>query len=284
MEQRLASQSIHKLFAANLREHCARFASIAELCRLTGINRAQFNRYLSGQNLPNPSTMAKLCAVLAVPETTLFASQKTRSESLARLLPASSQPIDLPTGYYFLYTPLVGHTQDLLRILVKVTHDQNQVRFTRHTVFANGTAKGKRVTVGRHGGVVIADGEAVTLLGSNGIFPHEISTIRIANGLPMAQAPRFGLAILRSPESSMACRVGLEWCGSRFSDGKRALAKLGKISLNDASISTTMRQMMEQIANNSTIITAMDYDAVLGFTLNPPAPVIQSAQPIIHIS
>ena len=124
----------------------------------------------------------------------------------------------------------------------------------------------------------------MTLLGSNSIFPHEISTIRISNGLPVAHAPRFGLAILRSPEFSMACRVGLEWCGSRFSDGKRALAKLGKISLSDASLSTTMRQMMEQIANSSTTITAMDYDAALGFTLGPPTPVTQNAQTVIHVS
>ena len=67
-------QSIHKVFAENLRLHCARFASIAELCRLADINRQQFNRYLSGQNLPNPRTLERLSAVLGVSETSLFES------------------------------------------------------------------------------------------------------------------------------------------------------------------------------------------------------------------
>jgi len=40
-------------FAANLRLLCARQGSISQVCRQVGINRQQFNKYLSGRHIPS---------------------------------------------------------------------------------------------------------------------------------------------------------------------------------------------------------------------------------------
>lgn len=43
--------------AANLRLLCDRQGSISQVCRKLGINRQQFNKYLSGQHLPSPANI-----------------------------------------------------------------------------------------------------------------------------------------------------------------------------------------------------------------------------------
>ncbi|MFP7673241.1 helix-turn-helix domain-containing protein [Marivita sp. S0852] len=46
---------------ANLRELAKSTASISALCRDLGINRTQFNRYLSGESFPRPDVLFRIC-------------------------------------------------------------------------------------------------------------------------------------------------------------------------------------------------------------------------------
>lgn len=57
---------MHHDFAANLRLLCSYYRSIAEVCRRLDINRAQFNRYLSGRYKPADSTMRRICDFFGV--------------------------------------------------------------------------------------------------------------------------------------------------------------------------------------------------------------------------
>lgn len=50
------------MFGANLRLLSESYPSIAELSRQLGINRTQFNRYLSGESFPRPDILARICA------------------------------------------------------------------------------------------------------------------------------------------------------------------------------------------------------------------------------
>lgn len=50
------------MFGANLRQLSGRYPSIAELSRQLGINRTQFNRYLSGESFPRPDILARICS------------------------------------------------------------------------------------------------------------------------------------------------------------------------------------------------------------------------------
>lgn len=50
-----------KMFSSNLKELSKAYPSISELTRQIGINRTQFNRYLSGESFPRPDILAKMC-------------------------------------------------------------------------------------------------------------------------------------------------------------------------------------------------------------------------------
>ena len=49
------------MFGANLRQLAADYPSISDLARQLGINRTQFNRYLSGESFPRPDVLARIC-------------------------------------------------------------------------------------------------------------------------------------------------------------------------------------------------------------------------------
>ena len=44
----------------NLKLLCSHYRSIAEVCRQLSINRAQFNKYLSGQSRPTPYNLKRI--------------------------------------------------------------------------------------------------------------------------------------------------------------------------------------------------------------------------------
>ncbi|MGR3502864.1 helix-turn-helix domain-containing protein [Pseudaestuariivita sp.] len=54
------------MFGQNLRILCQDAPSISALCRELGINRTQFNRYLSGESFPRPDVLHKICAFFDV--------------------------------------------------------------------------------------------------------------------------------------------------------------------------------------------------------------------------
>jgi len=54
------------MFGANLRKLSAGYDSISDLSRKLGINRTQFNRYLSGESFPRPDVLARMCSFFQV--------------------------------------------------------------------------------------------------------------------------------------------------------------------------------------------------------------------------
>ena len=54
------------MFGANLRRLAEQYPSISELSRQLGINRTQFNRYLSGESFPRPDVLDRICSFFDV--------------------------------------------------------------------------------------------------------------------------------------------------------------------------------------------------------------------------
>jgi transcriptional regulator with XRE-family HTH domain len=52
---------LRNMLGANLRELAKSTNSISALCREIGINRTQFNRYLSGESFPRPDVLFRIC-------------------------------------------------------------------------------------------------------------------------------------------------------------------------------------------------------------------------------
>src|SRR5690606_35674844 len=109
--------------AANLRLLCSHYRSIAEVCRKLAINRAQFNKYLSGQSRPTPYNLKRICDFFGVEDYELLLPPEQfarllgtrhpahhasrRGDALLELLkPLREQTGDLRRycGYYFEYS------------------------------------------------------------------------------------------------------------------------------------------------------------------------------------
>lgn len=54
------------MFGQNLRQLAGDYPSISELARQLGINRTQFNRYLSGESFPRPDVLDRICNFFGV--------------------------------------------------------------------------------------------------------------------------------------------------------------------------------------------------------------------------
>ncbi|MEM7076712.1 MAG: helix-turn-helix transcriptional regulator [Pseudomonadota bacterium] len=58
--------TIRRVFGENLKILVAQYASVSALCRDLGINRTQFNRYVSGESFPRPDILHQLCTFFQV--------------------------------------------------------------------------------------------------------------------------------------------------------------------------------------------------------------------------
>jgi transcriptional regulator with XRE-family HTH domain len=103
---------LRAIFGANLRKLSARYPSIAGLCRELGINRTQFNRYLTSESFPRPDVLHRICTFFEVDARILLEPV----EDIARSAPDPlSHPIlreflgngteyvseeDFPSGFY----------------------------------------------------------------------------------------------------------------------------------------------------------------------------------------
>lgn len=62
----LSPSELRLIFGQNLRILSQPYASVSELSRQLGINRTQYNRYLSGESFPRPDILARICAFFGV--------------------------------------------------------------------------------------------------------------------------------------------------------------------------------------------------------------------------
>jgi transcriptional regulator with XRE-family HTH domain len=147
-------------FAENLRYLCSHYASVAEVCRRIGINRQQFNKYLSGASTPSVHSLRRICDFFGVDEGEIHLPPASLADILrvkragasaasplvlaieqaAALFPDSQQRLRKYRGFYFAYmcTPACGsiskyqslvlHTADRIYVM-----DHNPLS---HQVFA----------------------------------------------------------------------------------------------------------------------------------------------------
>ncbi len=289
MDQRLRSESIYQIFAGNLRRQCSRFESIAEFCRQSGINRQQFNRYLSGQNLPNPRSLRKICATLGTSKASLFvaggralatASVFSTTEQailgkmitalpatgLAALAHAAGSLQDdarsngrILSGVYLGYMPLASLPGQLLRTVIKVSRVGGINVFTRRTSFRLSGTILRNTTVGKHVGLILGDTYSSLFIGMNKLHPHEFSAQRFMHSITGNDSLRLGLSLVRSPVGEIACKIVLVRVGSGIAAGRKALAIMGVVPQDDTSIPPEVSALLPNQPCDETI---HDYLAV----------------------
>ena len=135
-------------FGSNLQLLCSHYRSIAEVCRRLAINRAQFNRYLSGQSLPTRHNLKRICDFFGVEDYELsqppeqFAAligsrakdRPAARDPLQRLLqPLREHAGDLRRycGYYFEYSNCMSVPGQVLLSLVQLWEEDGDFLFER---------------------------------------------------------------------------------------------------------------------------------------------------------
>jgi transcriptional regulator with XRE-family HTH domain len=105
---------LRMILGDNLRRLCAETDSISALCRQIGVNRTQFNRYLTGTAFPRPDVLYRICAHFRVDANILLKRLEDLPSSqaeqraiplppIAEFLMAGQRPFDhylLPDGMY----------------------------------------------------------------------------------------------------------------------------------------------------------------------------------------
>lgn len=103
---------LRSIFGDNLRVLSDGYPSIAGLCRDLGINRTQFNRYLSGESFPRPDVLHRICGFFGVDARILLERVGTQRSSSFDLLdhpavrgffgaePVHVAPEIFPDGFY----------------------------------------------------------------------------------------------------------------------------------------------------------------------------------------
>ena len=71
---------LRSMFGRNLRAMSQGYPSISELARQLGVNRTQFNRYLSGESFPRPDILDRICTFFGVDARILLEPVDTLSQ------------------------------------------------------------------------------------------------------------------------------------------------------------------------------------------------------------
>ena len=137
-------------FGDNLKLLCSHYRSIAEVCRKLAINRAQFNKYLSGQSRPTAYNLKRICDFFGVEAYELslpgeqFASligarsndQPARALGdplleLVQPLRQYSSSLARYCGYYFEYANCMSVPGQILLSLVHLREERGSYLFER---------------------------------------------------------------------------------------------------------------------------------------------------------
>lgn len=133
MQSRSPAQ-LRSMFGANLRKLSVDYPSVSALSRDLGINRTQYNRYLSGESFPRPDVLARICAFFSIDARVLLepvddlraTARPSTSAYLADFMENALRNVtedNLPSGFYqFTRRSFVSET-DFVRGLILIKRD-----------------------------------------------------------------------------------------------------------------------------------------------------------------
>jgi len=250
------------MFSAELRRLCQERGSIAEICRGTGINRQQFNKYLAGRMLPSSINMRKICGFLEVSEAELLAGTgghasasgdlpekwaKNRrifwAKSAEFVEPESGAARPMLNGYYECYLPFQGACHMLLRWLLVVSDCADRQVFTCRTFMAHPDRQRCGQARSRYRGIVLPGMHEILLVGIGDIHLQQPSVISVSLLQQDGHSCFPAIALTRRADGPLATIAVLHYRGRGF-NAREALARTGVISVLDPGLDAVVAGMM----------------------------------------
>lgn len=221
--------SVRDAFAANLARLCEREASIAAVCRATKINRQQFNRYLSGDSLPNRRNLDKICRHFKIDEPELFrngngharevpndSEEAWSSNDLRAVLKLlhSEAPTSVPSGLYFAHFAHPHDPKSLMRSAMVVRRDGNMTTFRRLTGVAEPRGSWWSHFNGDHKGLILERRHCLYFVGLNSVGNHE-PTLLVLRWVPNSDPILGGHATILTPSGPTVTAAVVTPCSPR---------------------------------------------------------------------
>jgi transcriptional regulator with XRE-family HTH domain len=249
-------------FPRNLLYLCGDYRSISEVCRRLGVNRTQFNKYLSGRIAPSRHSMRRIANFFGVEEYELHLPHAnfvalldipTRpgrrerrnflSSGLDAVLALSNGPeLVRYVGYYFEYYFAMSVPGRVLRSLIQIDRRDGQFPYVRTERLGTPGTPGRFPHNRYHGlalflkdRIFLVDYEVLTgnEITLTSLFPSYADRVTRLGGLKAGVSAREG----RHPA---ATRVLLEYIGPRI-NVNAALRQLGYLDPCEVEVSIVER-------------------------------------------
>ncbi len=265
-------------FAQNLRTLCTAYRSVSEVCRLAGINRQQFGRYLNGIYRPSRFNMRRICEIFGVHESDLmlpaadfeaffnlhFPELKQGGgagwlgRNLENLVAMNDPSLRKYIGWYHSYSYSFGWPEWVIRSLVSVYEHQGRV--LSKTI--------ERLRDPLHGAPFVYKYNGVVTTSANRIFIAEYDAL---------QHDDFSLKILfqthrshvnylsglvtgtssRPDRQPTSARIVLKYLGGTI-DTREELKKCGMFVPNHYNINSKILSLIDNtLADGETVLHAM---------------------------
>jgi len=251
-------------FARNLRFACSYYKSIAEVCRRLNLNRAQFNRYLSGRHKPSANAMMRLCDFFGMEEFEFLLPHdqfqrllqvKPRSqvveestypelEHLAKLHRSGQGSLEKYLGYYFEYYYSMSSPGKILRTLICIEKQENGVYYQRTERFQE---KDKKVVChGTYNGVAFFLTDRIFMLDYEALTGYEITETILFPTFrnKVSRLSGLKLGVSGSGERMPCCtRVVYEYLGANINIHK-ALSLCGLYDPEEDAIENSLKEAL----------------------------------------
>jgi transcriptional regulator with XRE-family HTH domain len=268
IQTHLGTNSAYKNFAENLMTLATRGTTIAQTCRDLGLNRQQFNKYLSGSVLPNAETMDRLTQHFKIDVLALFSAPKgflktevqvAKSEgrlnpifeNIVKTVQTEKQAIVLAEGVYHFYLPWMHDTSRCVRgIMIVVKRDGFTyfTRLSRYHIPVDGKARWRTIAVD---GIAVRENNRLVLYGQKRDETFSSNMVQIS--MPQYRPNnKFFTGLVSTFDISgvpVARRFAMQRVGSR-ADWRKYYRKCGLLSFGDASLPSEL-QILTDTGDNS---------------------------------
>lgn len=267
-------------FSSNLKFLCGFYSSISEVCRKLGINRQQFNRYLSGESMPSYKNLKKICDFFGVESEEIVLNGKAfqakvvphSRQSGTHAMPENLSNVIMPLlfnstgaleryeGYYYRYFYSFGFPGYIFRSFVRI-YKLNGIYYFKHIERTSGKNPllGGRMTI-KYRGLVFFLAERLFLIESETTLNSGVSEAILTPNYRPNNRYLSGIMICASTCSAHqpgAARTVFEYLGTHV-NVREAMRKCDLFHHTDESIPKGIKQA---IVNT---VTPEE------FTLHPP--------------
>ncbi|WP_158260103.1 helix-turn-helix domain-containing protein [Zobellella endophytica] len=179
-------------FTDNLKLLCGHYPSLAQVCKKMGINRTQFNKYLSGKVSPSKANLRLICDFFGVEEFEILMPHEqftkqviaARSEiapqdgylrKMAELRGRSRPSLERYLGWYHEYYYSLGYPGRIFRSLVQVSTSKQGIAYARYERLIGAAARGEKVTHCRYHGIAVNLCDRIFLMDYEALTENEIT-------------------------------------------------------------------------------------------------------------